>query len=81
MSYFTFTMVDEGGGYKDARTYTLSDDDMARIVWACDKCFACDGDQKATFDAMSQALMGLLVDYAHQYELTKPRNPIAPKPE
>ena len=81
MSYFSFTMVDEGGGYKDARTYELSTEDMTRIVWAYDKCFACDGDQKAIFTAMAQALMATLVDHTHQYELTKPRNPIVPKPE
>lgn len=80
-STFTFSIVDEGAGYKDSRSFSLSDEEMARIVWAYDKCFACDGDPKTAFDVIATRLMAVLVDYAHSYEMAQPRNPIVVKPE
>lgn len=81
MTGFTFTIVDEGGGFKDSRAFALDDADMARIVWAYDKCFGCEGDPKAAFDVIAMRLMAVLVDFAHSYEMAQPRIPIAPRPE
>lgn len=81
MTGFTFSIVDEGGGYKDSRRFALDDADMARIVWAYDKCFHCDGDPKAVFDVIAARLIAVLVDHAHSYEMAQPRIPIVPKQE
>lgn len=81
MTGFTFTIVDEGGGYKDSRSFALDDADMARIVWAYDQCFHCDSDPKAVFEVIATRLMAVLVDHAHSYEMAQPRIPIVPRPE
>lgn len=81
MSKIRITVVADKEGIKEEREYAFSDIDLGRILWAYDMCFACNGDQKQIVTAMVKRMIATLVDHAHEYERSQPRDPIVPKPE
>lgn len=78
---FTIGWVDEEIGFKDERKWVVPDADGSRVRWCYDRCYTCDGDAKAIFEAMMTKMLGALIDQVHQYELSHVRDPIVPAPE
>lgn len=79
MTGFVISMVDERGGFKGERTYTLSDDDMARIVWCFNSWFACGGDAEKVFHEIGDRAVASIIDKTMMYEMQQPRDPIVPE--
>ena len=81
MSGFSFSITCDAAGFKGAQSYSITDEEMQRLMWCFDHSYACGGNEKKMFAAMAEWISVKLIGHVHGYELHTPPNPIVPKPE